>query len=79
MTIEQLLQCDASQLEVMSDATLVEHFKDYLDVTRPERQSIARSPQVKMFDPQLNKGLQLCKELGIDVGTSLQPFKRRKN
>lgn len=37
MTIEELLNCSADQLEKMSDAELEAHFAPYLNVTRPER------------------------------------------
>lgn len=34
MTIEQLLHCSASELEQMSDAQLLDYFKDCLEFTR---------------------------------------------
>lgn len=36
MTIEQLLECSADQLEKMTEAELLQHFAPYLTVTRPE-------------------------------------------
>lgn len=36
MTIEELLECSADQLEAMSDEQLCKYFASYLNVTRPE-------------------------------------------
>lgn len=36
MTMEKLLELPAKDLEAMTDAELLEHFKGYLVVTRPE-------------------------------------------
>lgn len=36
MTLEQLLEASASELEKLSDADLQKHFDKYLKVTRPE-------------------------------------------
>jgi len=37
------------------------------------------NPKSIAVDPKLLKGMELCKQLGIDLGSSLQPIKRRKN
>ena len=36
MTLEELLDCSPDVLEKMTDDELLEHFKQYLPVTRPE-------------------------------------------
>ena len=80
MTLEEILQFDAEKLEAMTDEELLEHFKIYLDVTRPERQTpIVREQQkVLAANPKLLQGVNLLKSLGVDVGSSLVPVKRRK-
>lgn len=42
MTIEQLLNCSASELETMTDAQLLEYFAPVLNVTRPETGKIVK-------------------------------------
>ena len=79
MTIETLIGCSADELERMSDAELLEHFKPYLNVTRPENNPKAIQEQRKLMvvNPQLAKGLALAKSLGIDIPTYKLPTKRK--
>jgi hypothetical protein len=72
MTLEQLLECDASKLEAMADADLLKYFAQYLDITRPER---ARTKQTKtqhheptpFMTPGKKKALNALEEMGIDM------------
>ena len=71
MTLDQLLECSADELEKMTDAQLLEHFKPFLDVTRPERARVAKSktqhtPAVFMT-PAKKKSLSVLAGLGIDI------------
>jgi hypothetical protein len=72
MTLAQLLECDAATLEKMSDAELLEHFKPYLDVTRPERaRTIAKKQtqhEPKQFiSPGKKRAMEALSNLGIDM------------
>ena len=81
MTIEKLIECDAATLEAMSDAELLEHFKIYLDVTRPERnpQKIHKQEQqIMQINPKLKAGLDLAKSLGIELDMAALSHRRKK-
>lgn len=80
MTIEELIDCDADRLEKMTDAELLEHLKQYLDVTRPERQPTRSKSNYtpEQLNPKLAQGMNLLKGLGVDIGDSLTPYKRKK-
>jgi hypothetical protein len=43
MTINQLLDFDLEKLQAMSDEELLEYFKPYLQVTRPDMVTIQKS------------------------------------
>jgi hypothetical protein len=79
MTIETIVCCSADELERMTDAELLEHFKPYLNVTRPENnpRAIQEQRKLQIINPQLAKGLALAKSLGIDVPTYRLPIKRK--
>lgn len=79
MTIEQLVDCDADTLEKMTDEELLKHFSAYLLITRPENNPKAKKQEQQMLtmNPNLAKGIALAKSLGIDVGNSLMPFKKK--
>jgi hypothetical protein len=48
MTMEKLLELPAKDLEAMTDAELLEHFKGYLVVTRPElAEKPAHGPSIR--------------------------------
>lgn len=72
MNLEQLLDCSADELEKMTDAELLEHFKPYLTVTRPELITrIERKTVADTLHPEkANEIRQKCAKLramGIDV------------
>lgn len=79
MTIESIVGCSADELERMTDAELLEHFKPYLNVTRPENnpRAIQEQRKLQIINPQLAKGLALAKSLGIDIPTYKLPIKRK--
>ena len=79
MTLEELLECDAATLEKMSDDELKKHFEQYLNVTRPERQTVRptnyNQPRVvEYISPAKQAVLNLLKEEGFDYAK----YKRRK-
>lgn len=81
MTIEQLIECDASTLEKMTDTELLKHFEKYLNVTRPERQpkQVNKAQQMLTANPKLAQGLALAASLGIEVPSiATLTIKRRK-
>ena len=70
MTLPELLACDAAYLERMTDAQLLEHFKQYLDVTRPERarQTQSKTHQPAPFiSPAKKKSLDVLASMGLDM------------
>ncbi len=80
MTIEEVLECSASQLEAMSDAELLKHFQQYLDVTRPER--VAERKQTNNPKPHVQIYLSPAKKAAMamlaDEGVDLSFLNRRK-
>ena len=80
MTIERLIDCSADELEAMSDAELLEHFKQYLDVTRPERapKQINKEQRMVQANPKLKAGLDLAKSLGIQIDMSALTYRKGK-
>jgi hypothetical protein len=76
MTIEQILQCSADQLEAMSNEELDKHFQQYYPVTRPEKVMKGKAPAPP--DPKMERAAELLKQIGIDVGDSFKPFKKGK-
>lgn len=78
MTPEQLIDCDAAQLIAMSDVELLEHFKPYLNVTRPELaraastytsvgKHYAEQKQLPIYTDKQQAALKLLAEQGVDV------------
>jgi hypothetical protein len=69
MNIEELIECDAAKLELMTDEQLLEHFKPMLDITRPERQTKTKTQEqtILQMNPQFAKGVALAKSLGIEI------------
>lgn len=79
MTIEQIVNCSADELEKMSDEELLKHFDQYLNVTRPERVSavVKRTEQNLMNNnPKLALGMSLLKGLGVDTAGVFAPTKK---
>jgi hypothetical protein len=71
MTIEELCDCSADKLKAMSNEELMEHFKQYLTVTRPElaarpKQSTARKLSDSR-DPRKALAASLLKGFGVDL------------
>ena len=74
MTLEQLLDCEDPEFwEKLTDDQLLEYFKPYLTVTRPEL--AAKPRQKQQFDPESQarqlKIMQL-KAIGIDVSEAMK-------
>lgn len=81
MTIEQLLECSAADLEKMSDEELRKHFEPYLVVTRPEliekpmkkedfisvRGMSAPVKKVSQKQQTLNKANDILKQYGLSL------------
>lgn len=79
MTIEQIIQCSADDLEKMTHEELDKHFQQYYPITRPER--VAKNPQRNNYtppDPKMERAAELLKQIGVDVGDSFKPFKKGK-
>lgn len=72
MKLEELLDCSAAQLEAMTDAELLEHFKPFLNITRPE---LAPRPKTntanELFSPEKMAEMKFkiakLKAMGVDV------------
>ena len=65
MTIEQLRNCSAGELQAMSRDQLLEYFKPYLHITRPEQaEKPGKKPAFKK--QQFDAANMLLKNLGID-------------
>ena len=71
MKIDDLVGCSAAELEAMSDSELLEHFKPYFTVTRPEMAPRPVQPSFKptaITQPKVfSQNLAKMKELGIDL------------
>lgn len=76
MTIEQIVQCSADELEAMTDEQLLAHFHEMLNVTRPERVSAVVRKQEQQMTPKLKMGMELLKNLGVDVSGAMAPIKK---
>jgi predicted ATP-dependent endonuclease of OLD family len=55
MTIEEILNCNISELEKMSDDELREHFKPYLSVTQPDPNIATTKPKRKIKATTISK------------------------
>lgn len=72
MTLDQLADLDADELEKLTPQQLEEILKPYFNITRPEiagkRDSGKKEEQLKVYiPPHKQKALELLKEQGIDV------------
>ncbi len=76
MTLEDLCECDAETLKKMTDTELLEHFKQYLTVTRPElaakQPRTTQQPGLKL-DPKKQAALAALAAGGLDLS-----FMKRK-
>ena len=80
MTLDQLLNCSAAELEKMTDAQLLEHFKPFLDVTRPERARLAKPKThepAPYLTPGKKKALGALGAMGIDMSDLFKKGKKR--
>jgi len=82
MNIEQLLDCSAAELEAMTDEQLLEHFKPYFNVTRPEFAPKPKSPTFKPTPVVQTKAfgakLEQLKAMGLDLSYLKDAGKRKK-
>jgi hypothetical protein len=65
MTIEQLRNCSAAELQAMSREQLLEYFKPYLHITRPE-QAGKQEKKPASKKQQFDAANDLLKNLGIN-------------
>lgn len=79
MTIEELLECSAAQLKAMTDEQLMEHFKKYLDVTRPERVQANKPKQEQLIyiPPTKAAALKMLEDQGVDLSFLRKKFRTR--
>ena len=82
-TLEQLVEMSADQLEKMTDAELMEIFKPFLNVTRPELAKVNHKPKdqykglpIVMSDGK-KKALAMLAAEGVDL-TFLSRMRRKK-
>jgi hypothetical protein len=78
MTLSALLDCSADKLEKMSDADLLKHFAQYLDVTRPERARVTKPQQQKKAPYMTPQKARALKVLGSIDGIDMDLFRRKK-
>lgn len=68
MTIEELLDCTPEQLESFTDAQLLEWFKPFINITRPEYAPKPQARKEVFKQPPLDAKKQAALEsLGIDM------------
>lgn len=80
MTIEELLNVNVDELERMSDADLLTHFKPYLIVTQPPT-STDKPTVINIAKPKARKGRTLeqqMQELANLHGVKLEKGTERK-
>lgn len=80
MTLEQLTKCNADELEKLTDAQLLEHFKPFFNVTRPEfAQKQKKQEQPTMYlSPQKQAMLRLLADEGVDIKAIVTNKRNRK-
>lgn len=85
MTIEELCECSSEQLEQMTDSQLLEYFKPFLTVTRPEyaareraiKKTESQKPSMPVLSPQKQAALrQLSQECGMEFDFLLKRKKK---
>lgn len=82
MTLEELCECSAEQLEAMTDAQLTEHFKKYFPVTRPEQARVVRQTAAERqapaiyLSPQKKAALLKLEEEGLDLSFMKRKFRK---
>ena len=78
MTLEELLNCSAAELQNMSDNELTQHLSKYFIVTRPDlakeaRQQNSKQNPLKMLEQaehlrKIKRAQEIAKAMGIDLG-----------
>lgn len=65
MTIEELLECTADELEQMTDEQLMTHLAPYLNATRPElvRAQNASKPQSSKGKSKKQNSIDIAREI----------------
>jgi hypothetical protein len=66
MTIEQLRNCSAAELQAMSREQLLEYFKPYLHITRPEQAEKPKGKTGSATKVKFDAANMMLKNLGID-------------
>ena len=83
MKLEDLLECDGSTLQAMTDEQLLEHFKQYLCVTRPEQiratREVSRPKQqpIIYISPAKKAALEMLQANGVDLSWMNNNKKRK--
>lgn len=83
VTLEELCECSAEQLEAMTDAQLTEHFKKYFPVTRPEQARVVRQTAAERqapaiyLSPQKKAALAALQDDGVDLSFMRKRFGRK--
>ena len=71
MTIEELCGWDADKLKALTDAELLEHFKQYFPITRPEQAQKPKMSTTRSLadsrDPRKMMAATLLKGFGVDI------------
>lgn len=88
MTLSELLDSDAPTLEKLTDAQLLEYFKPYLSVTRPELartahastssvgKHYAEQKQLPIYNDKQRAALELMASEGVDVSFMKRRLKK---
>jgi hypothetical protein len=81
VTIEEIIELPIEKLKAMTDEELLQHFKQYLDVTRPELairpKTMLDKPMQQVYaDPKKKAALAALADSGIDLSFMRKKFKR---
>lgn len=87
MTLSELLDSDASTLEKLTDAQLLEYFKPFLSVTRPELaraahttssvgKRYAEQKSLPLYNDKQRAALELMAANGVDISFMKRRIKK---
>jgi hypothetical protein len=76
MTLEELLDCDSTKLQSLTDSELLTHFQQYLTVTRPEMSSRPKQ-QVAPINLERQAKIAQLQKLGIDIDLGMLKKKKK--
>jgi len=82
MSIDEICGMSAAELAKMTDEQLLEHFKPFLDITRPERVRQVKQKEMKVqqiqLSPMKQAALEMLKQSGVDLSflNARRKFKR---